>query len=491
MSLYKHGTCGEFSPSIGRTVSQSGTVAVYIGTAPVNLVRGYAEAGVINEPVLLTGFSAVQRKTGYAKDWAAFTLCQPFSLHFDSEESVGPIVAINVLDPDVHRKDAETVATLTFVNGRATINSSTIILDTLVLLEKQEGVDYSVDYDFVREQVIIQSLGDEEITGDVDAVFFEVDPSMVKVEDVVGGVTAGGEHSGIGSIGLIYPTLNLIPNLIAAPGWSHDKAVYTAMVKASTKINGHWDAFVCADIPVVDGDKAVDTIEKAIQWKKDKGYTSERAKVCWPQGIDIDGRVYHLSALWAWRQMLVDETHDGIHMETASNKKVPVVKQFFGPESRNRGFDQIRGNELNESGISTIVFFGGVWVLWGPHTAAFDHWNISDNRVIFDNSIRMMMYQSNSFQKDWALTIDQPMTRAMKDTIQNREQEKADALAAMGALIGTPVVRFDEAENSTDEMIQGNFVWVTESTPTPPFKSGTMKVAYTTAGFESYFGEEA
>lgn len=114
---------------------------------------------------------------------------------------------------------------------------------------------------------------------------------------------------------------------------------------------------------------------------------------------------------------------------------------------------------------------------------------MNDNRAIFDNSIRTMMHITNSFQQEHALTIDKPMTRAMADTIKNREQEKADALAAVGALIGTPVVEFSEDDNSTGDLVEGNFTWNQKNTPTPPFKSGTMRVAYTTAGFDSFFGE--
>lgn len=178
-------------------------------------------------------------------------------------------------------------------------------------------------------------------------------------------------------------------------------------------------------------------------------------------------------------------------METPSNKSIPVLKQYFGDGSTNRGFDQTQGNTLNEQGITTLVFWGGLWVLWGGHTAAYKFGNVTDNRTVFDNSIRMMMYISNSFQQEHALTIDQPMTRAMADTIRNREQEKADALAAIGALIGTPTVRFDETANTTADMVEGNFTWDFEGTPAPQFKSGTMRVAYTDAGFDTYFEEEA
>lgn len=491
MAVYKHGTYGEFSPSIGRTATSSGTVAIYVGTAPVHLVRGFADAGVINEPVYLTGMPAVQRTMGNSKAWDKFTLCEAFAVHFDNEvANVGPIVAINVLDPAKHKKATETTVQLTFANGRATIDSDTIILDTLVLANLVEGTDFSIDYDFTRGQVIIEDIGTQPITGAVPATFSEVEPASITTADIVGGVTSNGVYTGLGCVDLVYTSLNLIPNLIAAPGWSQNKDVYSALVKAGMKINGHWDAMAVADIPLESNSTAVDTIEKAITWKSDNGYTSERAKVCWPQALDTSGNVYHLSTLWVWRQMLVDAEHNGVPMESASNKATPVAKQFFGDASTNRGFDQQRGNDLNAEGITTIVFFGGLWVLWGPHTAAFKHGAITDNRNIFDVNIRMMMHQLNSFQQEWALTIDSPMTRAMADTIKNREQEKADALASMGALIGTPEVRFDEDDNSTDELVQGNFVWAFRSTPTPPFKSGTARVSYTTEGFTSYLGEE-
>ena len=315
-------------------------------------------------------------------------------------------------------------------------------------------------------------------------------PSAVDVEDVIGGATADGSYTGIGCVALVYQTLNAIPNLLAAPGWSDKKAVYDALISASNKINGHWDAMVVADIPVLDVEGGAGTIKDAITWKAANGYTSERAKVCWPMVKGTNGALYHLSTLAVWRMMTVDASHAGVPMESPSNKSIPAAKQYFGATSTNRGFDQQTGNELNADGITTAVFFGGLWVLWGAHTAAYKVGAVADNRVIFDTSIRMMMHITNGFQQEWALTIDQPMTKALADTIRNREQEKLDALAGMGALIGVPVVHFDETANSTEALVEGNFVWDAEGTPTPPWKSGTLRMAYTAAGFNTYFGEE-
>lgn len=490
MAIYKHGTYGELLSGVGRDAASVNTVAVYIGTAPVNLVRGWASADVVNAPVCLSSWAAVKRKLGYSAAWDKFTLCEAFNAHFNGNENIGPVVAINVLDPATHKAASETTAQITFVNGRATITSDVIILDTLVLEDKVEGTDYSMAYDFDKGQVVIESIGTAKITGTIAATYSTVDPSAVDAEDIIGGVTAGGVYTGLGSVGLIYQTHNLVPNLLAAPGWSDTKTVYDAMVAAATKINGHWDAMVVADIPVGEND----TIAEAIAWKNTNGYTSNRAKVCWPQVKTNDGAVYHLSTLWVWRQMLVDALHDGVPMESASNKAVPVAKQYFGADSANRGFDISGGNTLNADGITTAVFFGGQWVLWGPHTAAFTQEAIDegdlDNRDIFDSGIRVMMHIANSFQRDWALTIDQPMTRALSETIKEREQEKADALVAIGALVGEPVVDFNESDNGVGELTRGNFVWRFEGTPISPFKSGTIMVAYTADGFASYFAEE-
>ena len=487
MADYKHGTYGNFAESVGAVAAQSGTVAVYVGTAPVNLIRGYANR--VNSPVKLLNFADVRQYFGYSQNWDAFTLCEAFKVHFDNSfGNVGPIVAINVLNPDTHRKAEATSVDLTFIKGRATIISDTIILDTLALAEKVEGTDYTVTYDCNKGQVVIGSIG-EDITGTIKATYNEVDASAVTADDIIGEVTAAGVYSGLGCVGLIYPELGLIPNLIAAPKWSSTKAVYDAMIVAGTKINGHWEAFIGADIPVLDGNTKVDTIDAAIAWKKANGYVSEIHKPLWPMGQLDSGKPVHASTLYVWAQMLVDASHDGIPMESASNKSVPVVKQYFGAGSTNRGFDQQQANKLNANGIATLVYWGGRWVLWGPHTGAYTHGADMDARAIFDVSIRMMMHVVNSFQRDHALVIDSPMTRAMADTIKNREQEKLDALTAVGAFIGSPKVEFRESDNGIGELVEGNFSWYSQGTTTPPFKSGTLSIAYTTEGFATYFGE--
>lgn len=487
--IYKHGTYGEYADSIGAAPARSDTVAVYVGTAPVNLVPGYAEKGLVNKPISISTYEGALGSLGYSSDWENFTLCEAIKAHFNNTlGNAAPVIFINVLDPAVHKAAEQETTSLSFVNGSAVIDSDKIILDSITVADKTKGTDYDVTYNYTKGQAVISSIGSTPLSGSLSVTYDEIDTSAIDSDDIIGGVTSAGVYTGLGCVDLIYQTYNLIPSILAAPGWSEDPDVYAAMLVKASKINGHWDAFVVADIPLNDT-STVNTIALAKTWQSTNGYTNANSKVCWPQVKSATGEIYHLSTLCTWQMMLTDASHDGVPMETPSNKELPVVSQYFGSASTNAGFDQTQGNELNAAGITTAVFWGGRWVLWGPHTAAYSFGMTDDAKNIFDNNVRMMMYVSNSFQREHALTIDKPMTRALADTIRNREQQKADALAAVGAFIGAPTVEFREAENSTDELVEGNFVWSFAGTPTPPFKSGTIKVAYTSAGFETFYEE--
>lgn len=638
MADYLHGAYGHLDASVVQGTVTSETVPVYFGTAPVGLVRGWADMDVVNAPVKVSSLADARSKIGHSEDFGSFTLCEAVAAHYDSgAEGVGPVYVVNVLDPAVHKKQTETTRTVAFANGRASFATDTAILDTLRIQRPEvegtaqaaavrakgpagetpdfdypkayeaagvtfedgviayeptgtlapelvhdghafigltftapegatgatmsingqandpltltedgddviggdpvvyfafaaddggklpdsswevriawtggdadgtetacrvsrgtdayvEGTDYTLDYNANAGTVVLTSLDGRIADGQATVAYYEMDPAAVTADDIVGMVTADGRYSGIEALALLYQEQYVIPNLLAAPGWSHVKKVYDALVSHSSAINGHWDAFVAADLPLVDEEaEAVDTIAKAVAWKADHGYTSERSVVCWPMATDAEGRRFHVSTLWCVESLRVDQSHRGVPFEVPSNKATQVVRQFFGDNSRNRGFDQSAANTLNAAGIVTVVAWAGEWIVWGPHTAAYEFENPSvDARAIFSNSMRMLFHITNSFQQEWAPQIDAPMTRALRDRIVNREQEKLDALVTVGALIGAPRVQFIEAENPITQLMEGDFRWDVDATPTPPMKSATVYVRYTDAGFAAYFEE--
>ena len=113
-----------------------------------------------------------------------------------------------------------------------------------------------------------------------------------------------------------------------------------------------------------------------------------------------------------------------------------------------------------------------------------------DPRVIFDNNMRMLMYITNGFQLRHGTEIDAPMTPAQKDTVVNAEKAELERLKALGAIIGDADVEFLESANPLNDMLNGDFVFDISFTATPPFKSATARVAYTSDGFAAFFGGE-
>ena len=488
---YIHGAYGEIGDSKVTSATQVNVTSAFIGTAPINLIRGYAEQDLVNMPIKLTSMGDAQSKLGYAKNWEDFTLCEAFAEHFDNTiGNIGPIYVVNVLNPDVHKDAEKTTKTLNFKNNWMEFESDDIILDTFAIADKAEGVDYSISYNFNKGTVVVQLLKDLE-SDSVECTYDTVDASAVELPDIIGKETEDGQYTGLHAMSLLYQYHNAVLNILAAPGWSHIPEVYKAMVNTVQKLNGHWDGWVNADIPLVDSQsQKIDTIAKAQQWAKENGYNSEYSKVYWPQIKDGSGRVFHLSTVGSATMLRVDLSHDGVPFETPSNKAIMAAGQYFGDDSKSRGFDQHTANSLNEKGITTACFWGGQWVLWGPHTAAYNYDGDMDARAIFDVNIRMLMYITNSFQLDHGTEIDTPMTPQDQETILNFEKQKLDTLTGIGALIGTPSVEFLESANPTNNMMNGDFVWDFTVTNTPPRKSSTARVCYTDEGFQSFFGTE-
>lgn len=488
---YNHGAYGELMQSKVTDALQSNVVAAYIGTAPINLIRGYADKQLVNMPVKVANMSDVQTKLGYSDNWEAFSLCEAFAEHFDNTVgNVGPIYVVNVLDPATHKKAEKTTKELTFSNQRAEFESDDIILDTFAIADKAEDVDYTLSYNYAKGAVVVKLLKEDD-TKTLSCTFNTVDATAVKEADIIGQSSDDGQYTGLHALKLLYQKHNAVLNMLAAPGWSHIPAVYKGMVAIVHKLNGHWDGIVNADIPLEDADGgAIDTITKALAWKEANGYTSEFSKVYWPKVKDGSGRIFNLSAVGQATMMRVDLSHEGVPFESPSNKEIMATAQYFGEGSKNAGFDQQTGNSLNEKGITTAVFWGGQWVLWGPHTAAYTYNGNMDARSIFDANIRMLMHITNGFQLRHGTKIDQPMTPQDRDAILNVEKEELDTLCGIGALIGTPTVEFLETENSVSDMMNGDFVWDISATNTPPFKSGKARVGYTDEGFAAFFEAE-
>lgn len=478
---YKHGVYGEILPSAEQITYSQDTIPVYIGTAPVHRLANYS--GAVNVPLLITSLEDAQAKLGYLPDdnFDDFTLSGVVYAHFQNKiQPIGPIVVINVLDPAVH-KTAGT-ASVTLVDGKGYIDDN-VILGSIEITGKILGTDYTAEYT-TDGRVLITSINGG-LTSPVTVNFDKVNPVAVQDTDIIGSYDPATEkRTGLARVQTIYEELNIVPSILSTPGWNHKPDVEAALVTACSKIGGHWDAICVTDIDP----SAAKTIDTAITWKTTNNYTSNREKVCWPK-VKVGDKVLWLSILAIVRMQQTDYANDGVPYESPSNKQMDITGLVLGDGTEPR-FNGEQGNKLNEKGITTAVYSGGRWVLWGPHMANYEYGVTTKPEEIFDANIRTNLYLTNDFQARNAVLVDTPIARSDVDDILNTEQLRLNALVAEGKLLyGT--VEFRPASNPTSDLMQGDFVFDTLVTNTPPGKSLTTRVQYTSRGLDTLTGGEA
>lgn len=480
---YKHGAFAELLPTQDFVAPKGvATLPVYYGIAPVHQLEDYS--GKVNMPILIQRFPEAVANTGYNdSNWAEFDLCEPVYAHFKNGiQAVGPIVLVNVFDPDT-MKTVDQSAEVALTNKQGYIENDKVILNTVAIADKVKGVDFSASYSLDGTKVIITDLTGE-LGSPVTVAFDEADPSSVTKTEIIGGTDADGVRTGIDVVKLVDLLLNRVPTILDAPGWSHIPDVDIALKAASQKINNHWFAWVNSNLDATDDTGAV-TITEAVTWKSANSYTGAGEAPCWPMAKK-GTRKFHLSTLATVTMQQTDLNNDGIPYETPSNKPLDITGLCLA-DGTDLIYDQVQANTLNAAGIRTASWWGGKWVLWGPHTGAFVDGVVIDLKDIFDSNVRMSYFTANDFQAKHGAEIDKPMTRARVETILNDYQQFLDTLISRGALLFGQIT-FTETSNPTSDIVQGDFVFDVGQTPAPPGKSYTAKVQYTTSGLNLLFG---
>ena len=297
-----------------------------------------------------------------------------------------------------------------------------------------------------------------------------------------------GQNTGIYAVKNIYAMTGFIPSFLAAPGFSSIPAVHAALIANSVKINGHWDAYVFADLPIVDGETAI-TLATAASWKATNGYTHENETVYFPLAKGVDGNIYHISVLAAanFQELLLAQ--DGIPWRTASNTESTIIENLYlGEDNTGRVFDdEIINGYLNKNGIASAAFVGGRWVVWGCHSA--DYNQEDGNQINVAETSRMMLYYlSNDFQSRRTEDVDKPMTANDLATIVAEEQTRLDALLKIGALIYGEV-HVNASDSGLSDVMNGDYSFTFNVTTTPLAKSLKAIVNWTDDGFVTYFAD--
>ena len=493
MAEYLHGAYGEINAVGNRVSDESLSAIVCIGTAPVHTVEGGASN--VNVPILINNIAEARKYLGYSDDWASYTLCEAMHVFFENK-GVGPLVFINVLDPATHRASDPGSVSKTPENGRVTIASAeSIILDTVVVkagnTAKVKGTDYTIAYNPDKKTIVITEVTSGSLgTAALTITYSTINAAAVTDAVVIGSSDGLGLNTGVFAVKDVYQVTGYIPAYLLAPGFSSHPAVHSALYQNSVKINGHWDAYMFVDLPIVNSGTAI-TLDTAATYKNANGYNKENETVYFPLASGIDGKKYHLSVLAAanFQELLIAQ--DGIPYRTASNTACSLIENLYlGEAYAGRIFDDSIINEkLNKNGIASAAYVGGRWAIWGAHSADYSQDNATQINVAETN--RMMLYYiSNDFQDRRTLDVDQPLTPNDIKSIVSEEQTRLDALLAVGALTYGEVMLNSSAQARAD-ILNGDWQFSFNVTTTPLAKSLKAVVNWTDDGFATYFEEDA
>lgn len=460
---YRHGVyVSEVPTSIVPPVSTSAGLPVVFGTAPVHLALEPVGA---NKPVLCYTYNEAVKQFGYHKDWGKYTLCEFIKSHF-ALFNVAPVVFVNVLDPETHKKAAANKI-VTLQGGKGVIESSEVIMKSLGVKKSDNtvlkaGVDYHAAYNEDGYVVIsrINGGGITEDSASLTVSYNEVDPSLVDSDNIVGGIDwRTGKLEGLELVNSVFPYFRLVPGLIVAPGWSQDPTVAAVMAAKADNINGHFKALALTDIPT----DVVKKYNDVPNWKNQNNYMSNRQVACWPK-VKLGDDIYHLSTQAAGVLCSTDADNDDVPYVSPSNHNLQANGAVLA-DGTEVFLDNQQANYLNGEGVVTALNFIGGWKLWGNRTAVYP--SNTDPKDAFIAVRRMFDWQANTFILTYWQKVDAPVNRRLIETVVDSENIRLNGLAAREFILGGRV-EFQKDENPLTDLMNGIIKFHTYITPPAP-----------------------
>lgn len=360
---YLHGAAATETVTDVEDAQEASFGQAVIGTAPVHWLSDYS--GAINTPIKCESLADCSAKLGYSTDFEKYTLCQAMYTSFVSGaggSTVKPVVFINVLDPEKHKKAVE--ETEYPINSGAVTIADDVIVSSLVV--KFDGAELIAGTDYVTEwnggELIITFTENKEGTAAVS--YDAADPSLVTAADIIGAYDSETEkRTGAELIKEIYPKLGVIPMLLLAPGWSENDTVGAALMMKAEEINGCYGAMALLDL---DSEKSR-TRAAAIEEKKNR--TCDANCIMLYPKIKKGDYIISYSAYMAAQIMAQSLKTGGITCKSPSNKAIAAVGAVLS-DGTPVYYDTEDGNELNAYGIVTIINRNGLYT-WGNNTAAY------------------------------------------------------------------------------------------------------------------------
>lgn len=489
MAFFHGAKFSEVPTSVVSPVEVAAGIPFIVGTAPVNMT----DVSNVNKPQLVYSYAEAVQKFGFVPaklDSASglkkfeFTICEFIKSQF-ALYGVGPAIVVNVLDPAKHKKTATTTSiTLDAKTGSAVIAETGVIPSSIKMGAYAVNVDFVPTFDEDGQLVITSKKGSDgnflcPVGEEIEFSAEVVDPTMVEVDDVIGGADVNGNLFGFELIEECFPRFRLVPGLLLAPGFSQNPGLAAVMATKASKIN---EVFVAGraliDVPT----DSVTQYSEVPNWKNQNNITDPLQDCLWPM-LSLDGECYHMSTQLAGLYGKTDADNADVPYVSPSNKNFEMTGAVLADGSEiNLGLNT--ANYLNSNGVTTALNFSGGWVAWGNFTAAYPA--NTDVKDQFACQRRMFAYIGNTFVQTFWQRVDFPLNQRQIDTIVESANDWLAGMVARQQLLGGRI-EFLADENTKTDLLAGKARFHVYIAPPVPNNEIEFILEYDPAYLEALF----
>lgn len=464
--MEKHGAFARQQPTSVLTpaVAESG-VPFVVGTAPMHSAERPAASG---QPVLCTSWDEAVEKLGYSENWKDYTLCEFMYSHFKLF-GCQPVIFCNVLDAAT-MQEAVPAAEMPVSQHKISLPLEALSDNGLIVKAAGEaageayalGTDYEAYYS--EENLLLELLEDGSCYNatSLSVAYNKAVPAQVENKQIV---------DGFESVEFCQSSFSLVPDLLCAPGFSHDSVVAAVMAAKAASIGGLFGAKALIDINC--GVEGAKTYADVLAAKNKANLVDEREIVCWPM-LRLGDYVFHQSTQLAGLIAQVDSGNNGCPYESPSNKNYQCDGLSLADGSEVQ-LTFAQANILNSQGVVTALNLGSGWKCWGNYTACYP-----DSRDVKDYFIpisRTFDWIGKTLIRTFWNKLDKPLNRRLLDTILDSCNIWLAGLVGSGYLLGARAEML-AAENLDTSLMAGLVTLHIYITPPSPMQAVDFLLEY-------------
>jgi len=259
--------------------------------------------------------------------------------------------------------------------------------------------------------------------------------------------------------------VGVVPDLLLAPGWSHDPVVAAMLATKAAGINGLFGAKALIDANC--GKDGVREYSALPAYKNKNNFVDVNQILCWPM-VKLGDYKFHFSTQLAGLIATVDADNEGVPYESPSNKNLKIDGACLADGTEvNLTWEQVNLIAGSYGAVTALNFLSMGWTAKGNYTACFP--GNTDVKDQFIPVSRMFDWVSGTLIRTFWIKLDNPMDTRLRDTILDTCNIWLNGLVSSGYLLGARAT-YLESENSETDLMAGILHFHLYLTPPSPLQ---------------------